>query len=179
VEIRYVLTAQEYTEGYRAMLRSSTMRYRVYSWLYSWPAMVLGLCILGVGLWTLKFGGDQGLSLAIVLFAIGVIFIAMPLRLRSAIRRLHRLQGLERESIVNVDANGVHSKRAMRDAETRFGWSAIERSGESKNLILLFPGKVQFIPIPKRAMTPAQTEELRVLIAANVPQRGPAAMMGR
>jgi hypothetical protein len=73
----------------------------------------------------------------------------------------------------------VHVKRAMRDAETRYGWSAIEKSSESGNLILLFPNKVQFIPVPKRAMTPAQAGELRALIAANVQGAAAQPMAGR
>jgi len=179
VEIRFVMSPEEYAEGYRAMLRSGTLRYRIFSYLYSWPGVVIGLILIVQGSLLLYFGTNLGgsinLIVAMALLAMGVILVAIPFRIVSMMRRLHRLQDLSKEITVTVGAEGVHTKRATRDAETRFGWSAIEKSGESKNLILLFPSKVQFIPIPKRAMTPAQADELRGLIAANVGQQTAAA----
>lgn len=63
-------------------------------------------------------------------------------------------------------------KRVNREADTRYGWSAIERSLDSKRLIVLLPNKVQFIPIPKRTMSAEQQQDLRALIAAHVPGAG-------
>ena len=175
MEIRFVLTPEEYTEGYRAMLRSGTVRYRIFSYLYSWPGVVIGLILIAQGSLLLYFGTGLGGNIAWVVamafLAMGVVLVAIPFRIVSMMRRLHRLQDLGKEIIVTVGADGVHTKRVARDAEARFGWSAIEKSGESKSLILLFPTRVQFIPIPKRAMTPAQADELRALIAANVGQQ--------
>ncbi|HTV16331.1 MAG TPA: YcxB family protein [Acidobacteriaceae bacterium] len=179
MQIPFVLTPEEYAEGYRAMLRAGTLRYRIYSRLYSWPAVVTGLVLVALGSLLLYFGtspgGNVDLIVAMALLTMGVLLVAIPFRLVSMMRRLHRLQDLNLEITVTVGADGVHTRRATRDAETRFGWSAIAKSGESKNLILLFPSRVQFLPIPKRALTPAQADELRGLIAANVGQQTAAA----
>jgi YcxB-like protein len=168
MEIRYVLTPEEYREGYLTMLRGATMRYRVASWLYAWPGVVVGLCLVGAGSWMLYSRGPGDLIIPVALLAVGVALVALPVRLQSTLRRLHRLQDLSREIHLTADPESLHVRRAMRDAETRYGWTAIEKSGESRNLILLFPNKVQFIPVPKRALTPVQMDELRAMIAANV-----------
>jgi YcxB-like protein len=175
MEVRFVLTLDEYTEGYRALLRSSTMQYRVASWIYSWPGAAVGLCLIGYGLWVVIRSQPRLPLSGILIVVCGAVLVVLPFRLRSMLRRLHRVQELEREIQLTVGPEGLQVRRAMRDAETRYGWSAIGKSGESKNLILIYPNKVQFLPVPKRALTPAQADELRMLIASNVGQRITAA----
>lgn len=177
MEIRFTLTAEEFREGYGLMLRNSTFQYRLSYWFRSWLGPVIGLWILGCSLVILA--GNGSFALVLILWVAGAVALVAPLRFRATLRKLFRLQNLHQEIAVAVDAGGVVIKRVTRDADTRYGWAAIERSRESKRLIVLLPSKVQFIPIPKRAMTPAQTDELRGLIAANVAQHGQATVAGR
>jgi hypothetical protein len=102
MEIRFVLTPEEYREGYLTMLRGATIRYRLASWMYTWPGVVVGVCLVGAGSWMLYSRGPADLVIPVTLLAVGVALVALPVRLQSMLRRLHRLQDLKREILVTA-----------------------------------------------------------------------------
>jgi YcxB-like protein len=173
MEIRYTLTIPEFQEGYFVMLRNSTWRYRIFRWQFTWLGPLMGAFLIGRGSWLLLGSGTQ-VPWAILSFAIGLLGLSAPVRLRSSIRRQFRLGGLDQEIAMNLGSGGISIKRVSRDAESHYGWSAIEKVIESQRLITLLPNKVQFIPIPKRAVRPEQLQELRALLAEHV-LKAPAA----
>jgi hypothetical protein len=167
VEIRFTLTVGEFREAYGLMLRNSTFQCKLSYWFRRWLGPVLGLWILGCAM--IIRAGNGSFALVLVLFLVGTAALVAPFRFRVMLAKLFRLQKLDQEISLNVDSEGLVIKRVTRDADTRYGWSAIERCLESKGLIVLFPSKVQFIPLPKRAMTAEQQQEFRALLAAHVP----------
>ena len=168
MEIRYTLTLGEFREGYLIMLRSSTWRYRLFAWQFTWLGPLLGVFLVAMAILTFLLGGDQKIW-AILVFSIALLALSAPLRLRSSIKRQFRLQKLEDGIVLAVSAQDVTLSRQNRDAETRYGWSALERADESKTLFLLFPHRLAFIPVPKRALTPEQEQEMRSLVATHIP----------
>jgi hypothetical protein len=149
------------------MLRNSAWRYRLFRWQFTWLGPLMGAFLIGMGVLVLFLGRDQ-VPWAFLVFVIGVVALSAPVRLRSSIRRQFRLGGLDQEIAMSLGSDGISIKRVSRDAESHYGWSAIEKRFESQHLITLLPNKVQFIPIPKRVLSPEQYEELRALFAEYV-----------
>jgi hypothetical protein len=54
--------------------------------------------------------------------------------------------------------------------ESRLSWNLFMGWSEVARVFALLPSPVTFVPIPKRAMTPGQQEELRSLLRSNVLQ---------
>jgi hypothetical protein len=153
VEIRYTLTIREFKEAYGVMLRQASFRYRFYYWNFTWLGLSLGMFLLGLVLLILCTpNANQPLLFLLTVIALANMFA--PLRYRGLIRRNYRMQNLGSEISVALGPEGVTVRRTNKDITTRYGWSAIERFSESKDVLVLFPTRLQFIPIPKRVMTP-------------------------
>jgi hypothetical protein len=172
LEIRYTLTISEFNEGYFVLLRNSTWRHRFFRWQFSWLGPLLGAILIGLGL-LLLLDGEKQYVWAFLFFVFGLAMLITPLRLRSSIRSQFRLAGLDQEIAMSLDSDRISIKRVGRDAESHYGWSAIEKHVESQHLITLLPNKVQFIPIPKRVLSPEHLQELRRLVSEQVRQQAP------
>lgn len=166
MELRFVLTLKEFGEGYRTLLGNTTWRHRLLLWTYTWLGVALGLFIIGCESLVILAGGEDVAFVALLLF-FGALGLSAPIRFRFMIRRQFRLQNLEKEIAISAGTDGLVVRRLNRDAETRFGWSSIEKQRETANLFVLFPSKVQFLPIPRRAMTQEQQQEFLALLAAH------------
>ncbi len=130
----------------------------------------MGATLIGLGIFLL-FNSEKQYLWAFLFFVFGLAMLITPLRLRSSIRRQFRLAGLDQEIAMSVGSGGISIKRVGRDAESHYGWSAIEKHIESLQLITLLPNKVQFIPIPKRVLSPEHLQELRSLVAEHIRQQ--------
>jgi hypothetical protein len=171
VEIRYTLTIPEFKEAYGVMLRRASAYYRFYYWSVTWLGLLIGFVLLFLALLLFSVPNPNQ-PLVFLLVVIAVVNILAPLRHRGTIRRNYRMQHLNGEILVSAGADGMTVARMNKDIATRYGWTAIEQSAESKKTLVLFPTRLQFVPIPKRAMTPEQQTEFRALVAAHIPQRG-------
>jgi hypothetical protein len=172
MEIRYTLTIPEFKEGYGMMWRQASFRHRINYWYFTWLGLVMGLWILLMAL--VLFGTPHPNQPFVLLLAVfGLAAVSTPWRYRGLIRRNYRLQNLNTELSVSANSEGITVKRANKDAVSHYGWTAIERFVQSKNLFILFPGRLQFIPVPKRAMPPEQQQEFRALLEAHIPAAGP------
>lgn len=171
MEIRYVMTLEEFKESYSLMLRNASWHHRFCYWYWSWLGLVIGLWILLMVALLLMTGGPD-MALLAILVVVAVLGLLAPWRYRGIIRRNFRLQKLDGEILIVAGPDGVEATRLSRDMRSRYGWPAIERLRESKNMFVLFPSRLQFIPIPKRAMTAEQHNEFRALVAAHVPGLG-------
>ena len=185
VEIRYTLTLEDYAEGNYLLLMNTTFwrkfNYNVFVRYGLWIG-VPGLC-LAISAFLLNLfepnhrtgGAVAGaLGAAAWVFAIGII---SPYTYKRKIARFFREQKLPSERTFTAQDSGVLIVRTDGTAESRLSWSAFDKTVESERAFVFVPNLRQFICIPKRAMTAAQADELRALIAANVGQ--PAAVAGR
>lgn len=166
MEIRYTLTIGEFKEAYGVMLRRASAYYHFYYWSVTWLGPLIGVVLLSLALLLFSIPHPNQ-PLVFLLVVIAVVNILAPLRHRGTIRRNYRMQNLNGEISVSAGADGMTVRRMNKDIATRYGWTAIERHFESKNMFVLFPTRLQFVPIPKRAMTAEQQSEFRALVAAH------------
>ncbi len=167
MEIRYTLTIPEFKEAYGVVMRRASARYRFYYWVYTWLGTTIGLLLLGLAV--LLFGTkDPNQPLVFLFVVIGLINLVTPLRYRGMVRRHYRMQNLDLEIVLSLGSEGVTVRRPSRDITTHYGWSAFERQIESRRLFTLCPARIQFVPVPKRAMTSEQQVEFRALSAAHI-----------
>ena len=166
MEIRYTLTLDEFKEAYSLMLRNASFRHRFCYWQFTWLGPVLGIWILAMML-ILLFSKDPNWPMLLILAIIGIVSLAAPLRYRRSLRRSFRLQKLDAELMLNLDSSGIDARRIGKDMDSHYGWTAMEGLRESKNLYVLFPSRLLFIPIPKRALPPDREPEIRALFESH------------
>jgi hypothetical protein len=171
MEIRYTLTIPEFKEAYGVMWRQASLRHRLNYWYFTWLGLLMGLWILLMSV-LLYSVPNPNRPFVLLLVVAALIGISSPWRYRRLIKRNYKMQNLGTELAVSMNSEGITVTRANRDAVTRYGWTAIERHFESKNMFVLFPTRLQFVPIPKRAMTAEQQAEFRALVAAHVSNIG-------
>ncbi len=171
METHYTLTIPEFKEAYGVMWRQASLRHRFQYWYFTWLGLLLGLYILGLAVFLFSVPNPNQ-PFVLLLVVVALVGISGPWRYRKLIKRNYKMQNLDTELAVAADSEGITVTRANKDALTRYGWTAIERHVESKNMLVLFPARLQFIPIPKRAMTPEQQAEFRALVAAHIPNSG-------
>jgi hypothetical protein len=70
---------------------------------------------------------------------------------------------------LDISEGGVYTHTAA--AESRLTWELIVGWSEVESVFTLFPSPISFIPVPKRAMTPDQQNELRTLLLRKFPKR--------
>jgi hypothetical protein len=167
MEIRCTLTIKDYSAGNSLMLRNSGFGRRLGYWQATWLGPLMGVWLFCVG-FVLIYPKLADPWMAAVVFVVGLVAFSAPLRYRRLLRKRFAMQKLDTELLVTASSAGIEVKRESRDAETRYGWSAIEKQMETEELFVLFPNMVQFLPIPKRVMTPEQQQEFRGLIAASM-----------
>ena len=167
MEIRYTLTIPEFKEAYGVVLRRASARYHFYYWGYTWLGATIGLLLLGLAV--LLFGTkDPNQPLVFLFVVIGLINLATPWRYRGMVRRQYRMQNLDAEIFLALGSEGVTVRRPSKEITTHYGWSAFERQIESRGMFTLCPARIQFVPVPKRAMTSEQQGEFRALLAAHI-----------
>jgi YcxB-like protein len=179
VEIRYTLTLEDYSAGNQLLQLQTTLRRRITYYLFARFGLAIGIPIFCAAIILFfvnllspshRFGAaTSGLTAAVAW--VGAVCIMSPYIYRRKVARYFREHQLPVERILTANDSGVSIARTDGAAETRTNWSMFDKSVESSNLFTLFPNLRQFVPIPKRAMTPEQQQEFRALVAAHVQDR--------
>jgi YcxB-like protein len=177
VEIRYTFTLDDYKEGNRLFLRHTTLWRKINYYLFARYGTAFGIplfCvaatffILNLRAPTYRMGPAVATFTAVIAW-VGAILIISPAIYRKKLARYFREQKLPVERILTADSTGVVITRADGAAQARTNWSMFDKGVESATLFVLFQNLRQFIPVPKRAMTPEQQNEFRALLGAHVP----------
>lgn len=71
--------------------------------------------------------------------------------------------------IAEMSENGLHFQTSA--GESRLAWNLIIGWVEVERVFALFPSPLTFFPIPKRAMTDQQQDEMRSLLKNNIPHK--------
>ena len=177
MEIRFTLTMDDYREGNRLWHLNSTLRRKINYYLFVRFGYWIGTPLFCVAL-ILFFANlfapphQMGAAASGVMAAagwVGLICIVSPFIYRRTVARSFREQKLTTERILTADDSGIHVARTDGAMESRMGWTAFDKAIESDSIFALFPNLRTFVPVPKRAMTSEQQQELRALLAAHVP----------
>jgi len=163
MEISYQLTEDDYRQGYRAFRRRKT--FSLWAYRIAWVLLFL---ILAEALFLSIFGFDRsfptpGLLWAVVAFWAYCLWYAP----RNAARKM--IKGSPSASLphtAQMSENGLYFRTSA--GESRLAWNLIIGWVEVEHVFALFPSPLTFFPIPKRAMTDQQRDELRSLLQNKV-----------
>jgi len=171
MQVNYGITLEDYVEANRLWLLNTTLMHKVCYFLWSRFALIIGaiLFALGVAVITLNTNNVGAGSASI---GMGLVLASNPFRYRRVLKKRYAWQKLGTDLQIDAQSSVLEVKRANGEAESRYKWSAFDKWMESKNLFVLFPSKMQFIPVPKRVLNQAQQEEFRNLMKANIVTSG-------
>lgn len=159
MEISYQLTKDDYRQGFKAFRKRTAFA----RWTNR-VAVALFFLILASALLLSFFGRDKSFSNLFPLWAILVVWAwfiwGCPYYVAHKM-----IKGSRNASLLhtmNISESGVYSRSPA--AESRFTWDLVVGWEEAERVFALFPSSVSYFPIPKRALTDDQQNELRTLL---------------
>jgi hypothetical protein len=165
MQLTYQLTAQDYRLGLLACRRRTKgQRWRALIGsviVYSCLAFILVMISIGAGRLS-----DIIAFLFLAAFWGAVKWYA-PHRFGKKMMKDSPLA--QAEHTLEVSDTGIESRTAL--ANSSISWKSIVDWVEGKTMFAVFLSSVSFFPLPKRAMTDGQLEELRTLLREKVNPR--------
>jgi hypothetical protein len=166
MEISYQLTEDDYRQGYKAFRRRTK-----YSLWISRIGFVVFFLIFATALLLSTFGPDRSFSNLAPLWGIVVFWVCC---IWYAPRRIAKkmISGSPSATLphtVDMSDTGLSFRTSASDS--RMTWDIFTGWAEAERVFALFPSPVSFLPIPKRAMTEVQQNELRTLLQNKVSGR--------
>jgi hypothetical protein len=166
MEISYQLMEDDYRQGYKAFRRRKA---------FSLWATRIGWGLLFVALAEALFISISGFGRSFPILALLWGFVAfwaycLWYAPRYAARKM--IKGSPSASLphtAQMSEDGLYFRTSA--GESRLTWSLIIGWVEVERVFALFPSPLTFFPIPKRAMTDQQQDELRSLLKNNIPQK--------
>jgi hypothetical protein len=174
------MTLEDFVEGNTVFQlhrdRGTRLRYKLfvqYAYVLGPIVMIVGLSLLFA---SLRSGSEILIGAMLIVgsafVGCGVNWLLIPRSRRRKLARIFRERKEPVECVLTADELGIVSVRTDRAAESRISWSMFENVVEMQNNFVAMLEQRIFFPIPKRAMTPEQQQELRALLAAHIPQAG-------
>lgn len=166
MEISYQLTEDDYRQGFKAFRRRTKFSL--------WASRVGYVCfflILATAIFVSIFGPDRSFPNLALLWGFAAFWIWCiwygPRRVAKKI-----ISGSPSASLpyaVELSEDGLHFRTSA--SESRLTWNLITGWAEVERVFALFPSPLSFLPVPKRAMTDSQQEELRTILRNKVSGR--------
>jgi len=166
MEISYQLTEDDYRQGYKAFRRRKT--FSLWATRIRW---VLLFVALAEALFLSISGFDRKSPILALLWSL-VAFWTYCLWYAPRYVARKMIKGSPSASLphtAQVSEEGLYFRTSA--GESRLRWNLIIGWVEVERVFALFPSPLTFFPVPKRAMTDQQQEELRSLLKSNVPRK--------
>lgn len=166
MEISYQLTEDDYRQGFKAFRRRKTFSLwttRI-GWLLLFVALAEALFI-SISASDRKFG-----ILALLWGFVALWTYCLWYAPRYAARKM--IKGSPSASLphtAQISEEGLYFRTSA--GESRLAWNLIIGWVEVERVFALFPSPLTFFPIPKRAMTDQQQDELRKLLKSKIPNK--------
>jgi hypothetical protein len=164
MQISYQLTEDDYRQGYRAFRRRKT--FSLWATRIGWVLLFL---VLGEALYVSISGFDREFpTLALLWGFVAFWGYCLWYAPRYAARKM--IRGSPSASLphsAEMSEDGLHFRTSA--GESRLTWNLIIGWVEVERVFALFPSPLTFFPIPKRAMTDQQQDELRNLLKTKIP----------
>jgi hypothetical protein len=166
MEISYQLTEDDYRQGYKAFRRRT--KFSLWASRFGYVCFFL---ILATALFVSIFGPDRSFPNLALLWGFVAFWIWC---IWYAPRRVARkmISGSPSASLpytVDLSEDGLYFLSSA--SESRLTWDLITGWAEADRVFAVFPSPLSFLPIPKRAMTDSQQNELRTLLQNKVSGR--------
>ncbi|HLN99420.1 MAG TPA: YcxB family protein [Pyrinomonadaceae bacterium] len=166
MEISYQLSEDDYRQGYKAFLRRTT-----YSLWRSRIAYAVLFFTLAVALFVSIFGPDRNFPTLALLWGLAAFWTcSLWYSPRYLARKM--ITGNPSASLphaVEMSEDGLNFRTSA--SESRLTWELITGWAEVDRVFALFPSPISFLPIPKRALTHDQQDELRSLLQQKISSR--------
>ena len=163
MEISYKLTEDDYRQGYKAFRRRKTFSL--------WATRIGYVClflVLATALLESIFGPDRSFPNLALLWGLAAFWsYCLWYAPRYAARKM--ITGSPSASLphtMDISEDGLHSRTSA--GESRLAWNLFIGWVEVDRVFALFPSPLTFFPIPKRAMSSEQQEELRSILQKKV-----------
>jgi hypothetical protein len=166
MEISYQLTEDDYRQGYKAFRRRKT--FSLWATRIGW---VLLFITLAEALFESIFGLDRSFPILALLWGL-VAFWAYCLWYAPRYAARKMITGSPSASlphIAEMSEDGLYFRTS--GGESRLTWNLIIGWVEVERVFALFLSPLTFFPIPKRALTSQQQDELRRLLNNNIPHQ--------
>jgi hypothetical protein len=166
MEISYQLTEDDYRQGYKAFRRRKT--FSLWATRIGWVLLFLALA---EALYVSISGFDREFpTLALLWGQVAFWAYCLWYAPRYAARKM--IKGSPSASLphtAQMSDEGLYFRTSA--GESRLSWNLIIGWVEVERVFALFPSPLTFFPIPKRAMTDQQQDELRNLLQNKVPHK--------
>lgn len=163
MEISYQLTEDDYRQGYKAFRRRKTSSL--------WFNRIGYVCLSLVLLTALResiFGPDKSFPSLALLWGLSAFWgYCLWYAPRYASKKM--IKGSPSASLphtMDISEEGLHARTSV--GECRLTWQQFIGWLEVDRVFALFPSPLTFFPIPKRAMSSEQQEELRSILQKKV-----------
>lgn len=172
MEIQYVVTFQEFVEAAsQGALAAARKRNDLY--FQSWRGVVLLIFLLATGLLISQWRGPVLLVAPLLLIVyFGLAYLYRRIFCPRVFRRRYEELKVGLDLRCRISEQGIESETIDGLRFGRLLWPAFLWQIESENTFVLYLNSLQFLIVPKRAMTPQQLEEFRTF-AAHVQNRTP------
>jgi YcxB-like protein len=154
------LSHEQYFEATR-LSHLHTTRKRRWSFLIAWygyPILGVVFALLTVLVWL----SDQRLSSGVVFnLCATIFFLWCRFGFAARIRKMYEQQAKNFPGTMTLTPTGLRFERKNGTASTDYTWNAFEQWLERPEMLLLFPGPLSFVRIPKDMLTSAEQDEVR------------------
>ena len=158
MELNFQLTADDYRQAFYAH-RARSLATR---WFWRLSYVVLAFILAAPFFKTNRELKD---ILPPLVLAAGFLFIIVYLPHRVG-KKMLAGKGMASPRIVEISDDGIHSRTDVSDSTLR--WDSIANWIENRRVFVLYLSPVSFFPIPKRAMSAVQEDDLRALLRRHV-----------
>ena len=166
MEISYQLTEDDYRQGYKAFRRRRT--FSLWATRIGWALLFV---TLAEALYVSISGFDREFpTLALLWGLVAFWTYCLWYAPRYAARKM--IKGSPSASLphtAQMSEDGLYFRTSA--GESRLTWNLIIGWVEVERVFALFPSPLTFFPVPKRAMTDQQQDELRSLLKNKIPHK--------
>jgi len=166
VEISYILTRDDYVEGFRAF-RART----AYSRWVNRISRVCFVLLLALALFLSFIGHDKSFHNLFPLWALLAlwVYILWGCPYYVAHKMMKGRPSAPLVHTLDISESGLSSRTSV--SESRLTWDVFVGWEEVEGVFSLFPSPISYYPVPKRAMTSDQMDEFRALLRAKLSPR--------
>jgi hypothetical protein len=172
MRLTYTLSFDEYRCANLLWLKYGRGKPVFQALLTTWLGPAIGGVFWAAGIYLL-LAAPAYRAAAVAMFGIGGAAFSLPISHRHTHRRLYKLQDLaNRELTAEIAEDGIHLTRSDGKVDTRYDWSAFSCYADDSVLLVLFPGRLTFVTLPLRVLSPEELAEVRRLVETHVKRSG-------
>jgi hypothetical protein len=158
MEITYSLTADDYRYGFHAY-RTRTNGAR---WRYRISLIIFLLCLADAVAFAILLPQQPTVPVLLLIFCIFLAYRRWYCPFEIGRKVIASSPSARPSRTVKITDAGFHDHTELSDSQAE--WKTFVGWAENEQVFILLYSTIMFVPIPKRAMTEAQQQEVRALL---------------